>query len=333
MLNVAKLIHHKSLKWMLLLIGLYGVLFAEVSIANDSKQKLAGDTLQSDTLQIKQVSSYSEKGADTCLKCHDEDSDFPVLDIFKTPHGVKTDKHSPMGQLQCESCHGPAGKHTKKRIKKGEFREEMISFKQGNEIPVTEKNKICSSCHEKIDKSHWAGSTHQVNDVACSDCHQIHAVKDPVQIKSFQVEVCGDCHQSQKLASKRFSTHPLNSGEQMGCVDCHKPHGSDSEHLLVGEDTNDTCFQCHAAKRGPFAWEHEPASEDCALCHSPHGSNHKAMLKQKAPFMCQNCHSSQGHPGLAQGSSGLTSPAGRSCTNCHSKVHGSNHPSGNLLQR
>jgi len=323
-------------KWKLLAIGLFTVLCANVAFA-----KQPDDPKTQDILQIKQDAEYSKKGADTCLKCHDEDSKFPVLNIFKTPHGVTADKHSPMGQLQCETCHGPAGNHTDKRISKGEKREDMITFKRGNGTPVAEKNKICSSCHDKMDKSHWAGSVHQTNDVACTDCHQVHAAKDPVQVKSSQIDVCGTCHQSQKLAGKRFSTHPLKNGEQMGCSDCHSQHGSVNQHLLVGVSTNDTCFQCHAEKRGPFAFEHEPVSENCALCHNPHGSNNKAMLVQKAPLLCQSCHSSEGHPSILRDESGLPLPngsssaflLGRSCTNCHSQVHGSNHPSGYRLQR
>jgi DmsE family decaheme c-type cytochrome len=324
---------HGRIYWSLVCVG---ILFLNSSLAQDSVKQ----TDESD-LYIKQHADYSQKGADTCLQCHDEDSEFPVLDIFKTRHGNKADKHSPLGQLQCESCHGPAGQHSKKRIRKGKIREPMIAFERSDKISVFEKNKICSSCHLKTDKAHWAGSSHQVSEVACVDCHQIHVVDDPIQKKHRQVEVCGKCHQSQKLAANRFSSHPLKYGQQMGCTDCHAPHGSINEHLLIAETTNDTCFQCHAEKRGPFVWEHEPASEDCGLCHAPHGSNHKAMLVQKAPFLCQNCHSSQGHPSLAQDSSGLDRPfsssstflLGRSCTNCHSKVHGSNHPSGSRLQR
>ncbi len=54
------------------------------------------------------LQKYSEKGADTCLKCHDEDSEFPVLNIFKTKHAMAADTRTPFGGLQCESCHGPA---------------------------------------------------------------------------------------------------------------------------------------------------------------------------------------------------------------------------------
>src|SRR5690349_23197920 len=59
--------------------------------------------------------AFTPKGADTCLKCHDEDSKFPVVAIFKTAHGQKADPRAPFGQLQCESCHGPGGEHARKK--------------------------------------------------------------------------------------------------------------------------------------------------------------------------------------------------------------------------
>src|SRR5262249_54255061 len=66
---------------------------------------------------------YSEKGADTCLGCHDEESDtetFQVGGIFKTKHAFRGDKHAPFGPggLQCEACHGPGDRHATQGKKK-----------------------------------------------------------------------------------------------------------------------------------------------------------------------------------------------------------------------
>ncbi len=108
---------------------------------------------------------------------------------------------------------------------------------------------------------------------------------------------------------------------------------------LIKNTLNDTCYTCHAEKRGPYLWEHAPVAEDCSLCHSSHGSVNEALLKTRSPQLCQQCHSQAGHPSVGyQGtgaSMGNTSGfvAGKSCLNCHNQVHGSNHPSGNLLQR
>ena len=79
--------------------------------------------------------------------------------------------------------------------------------------------------------------------------------------------------------------------------------------------------------------------EGCIACHAPHGSNHPGMLTKRAPLLCQSCHSQAGHPSVAYGTEGLASgmPSeyllGQNCMNCHSQVHGSNHPSGSKLMR
>jgi hypothetical protein len=61
------------------------------------------------------------------------------------------------------------------------------------------------------------------------------------------------------------------------------------------------------------------------------------MLKARAPFLCQQCHLAQFHPSTAYSGTGLPGDAipsgaqqllGKNCMNCHSQVHGSNHPSG-----
>ncbi len=289
---------------------------------------------------LAEAEHYSKYGADTCLQCHDQASNFPVMAVFNSAHGTKDSKNAPFSTsgLQCEACHGAVGEHAVKRLRKGEKRAPMIAFSARDSIAAEEKSAICLSCHQKSAATHWQGSSHQANNLTCHDCHQIHVSEDPILTKSNQLEQCGQCHKNAKLMAHRASTHPLRSG-QMGCSDCHQPHDSNSDKLLIADTVNETCFQCHAEKRGPFLWEHEPVTDSCLNCHQAHGSNQASLLTQRAPYLCQNCHSSQGHPSFSFGSSNLPqqSPSafllGRSCNNCHSKVHGSNHPSGSRLQR
>ena len=54
----------------------------------------------------------------------------------------------------------------------------------------------------------------------------------------------------------------------MTCSGCHSPHGSTAPAMLVKPTLNQTCYSCHAEKRGPLLWEHQPVTEDCALCHT-----------------------------------------------------------------
>jgi DmsE family decaheme c-type cytochrome len=282
------------------------------------------------------AASFSRKGADTCLRCHDEDSDFPVLDLFKTRHGQQADTRSPFAQHQCESCHGASGEHSKRPRKAMSMR----NFGVNSKASAEDENQVCIGCHQQGATSDWHTSTHQENDIKCANCHTIHTTNDKVLDKQTQPSVCFDCHQKQRADSMKASTHPVRYGK-MACSDCHQPHDSKSEHSLIGNSINETCYTCHAEKRGPFLWEHAPASEDCSLCHESHGSNHPSLLIRRSPLLCQSCHSRSGHPELAYGGDQLPGQDGlrsafllsQGCANCHSQVHGSNHPSGLNLAR
>jgi DmsE family decaheme c-type cytochrome len=127
----------------------------------------------------------------------------------------------------------------------------------------------------------------------------------------------------------------------MGCSDCHSAHGSATVAMLNKPTLNQTCYSCHADKRGPMLWEHAPVSEDCALCHTAHGSLRDALLTKTPPLLCQQCHAPADHPSVARTSQSLPGGAAGGaiflaaggCINCHSQVHGSNHPAGAKLMR
>jgi DmsE family decaheme c-type cytochrome len=153
-----------------------------------------------------------------------------------------------------------------------------------------------------------------------------------------QQQTCMDCHKQRRSDIRKPSSHPMELGS-MTCSSCHDPHNGDNEFLLNEPTINDTCYTCHAEKRGPVLWEHAPVAEDCSLCHDAHGSNHAALLRKRAPLLCQQCHSPAGHPSFALTPGDVEDPfrnrfqLARGCLNCHSKVHGSNHPSGATLHR
>lgn len=282
-----------------------------------------------------------------CTKCHDAEEMKPILAIYQTKHGVKGDSRTP----SCQSCHGESEKHLKGDPKqKGRAAPDVLfGTKRGTSgsfAPSETKaqNAACLSCHDKDAKrTHWEGGAHQVGDVACASCHETHAAHDKVRDKKTQTEVCFACHKEQRAQSHKISTHPIGVGKVV-CSDCHNPHGSTGPKLLKKNTVTETCFSCHAEKRGPFLWEHQPATEDCATCHTPHGSNITPLLKSRTPFLCSECHDGPHHSkdpaaGSAAGTQGgLTAVpsenyTGRACLNCHAMVHGSNHPAGALLHR
>jgi len=296
------------------------------------------------------------KGDAKCTGCHDE-ADEPqptmlqlhpsVLSIATTRHGVKGDPRTPT----CTDCHGESSDHLNYKGKDKPPKPDRV-FTRNTPTPAESRNAACLSCHEKErNRALWSGSQHEGNDVACTSCHNIHTQNDKVLNKATQSEVCFTCHKTQRAETHKISTHPLNAGK-MTCSDCHNPHGSTGPKLLIKSNVNQTCYTCHAEKRGPFLWEHGPVVDDCTNCHTPHGSTTAPLLKARMPWLCQECHSGDhgknlysgaNLPGGAvvtvngmQGVANQSPPAqlnARSCINCHSIIHGSNHPAGAKFQR
>jgi DmsE family decaheme c-type cytochrome len=277
---------------------------------------------------------YSEHGAQTCLKCHNQE---PVTFILQTPHAATGDPHAPFGQHECESCHGPSQAHVADPL----HASPTVLFKGPKESPVATRNEVCLTCHLNGLRMNWEGSPHQNNDLACASCHTIHVTKDPILVKATQPAKCFTCHAQQRAESFEYSHHPIREGKVV-CSDCHNPHGSAGEHLMKEFTVNETCYTCHADKRGPMLWEHQPVRESCLNCHAPHGSNEARLMKERMNFMCSSCHSAVSNnsggafggahslPGNLQGTATFNSALAnnRMCLNCHSQIHGSNSPNG-----
>jgi DmsE family decaheme c-type cytochrome len=237
----------------------------------------------------------------------------------------------------CEACHGPGSVHVQNPVEPAT----IIRFSRRSTLPIADQNGVCLNCHRGGQRIFWASSMHESQDVACSDCHNPMAnfsIRGMEARRSIN-ETCFQCHKTQRAEFSRRSHMPLLEG-RMTCVDCHNPHGSTTEPLLKADSVNETCYACHAEKRGPFLFEHAPVRESCANCHSPHGSNHEKLLVTARPLLCQQCHAQPGHPAqmltrgnMANGSFPDVRLISRSCSNCHSQIHGSNHPSGSRFER
>ena len=271
--------------------------------------------------------TYSE-GVKVCTECHDDEH---ATAIMSGPHGMAADPRTPAATKGCESCHGPGGEHARQEKK---FRVAQ-TLEGHSEEDAAARAEVCMNCHGKTAQKHFLTSEHSRADVACSDCHDVHSRNDKVLNRLTQTEVCVDCHQDQKANMNKFSRHPIREGK-VACTDCHNPHGAKGEHMLVEATTNETCYKCHAEKRGPFLFEHEPVQDDCSECHNPHGSVNDQLLTARPPFLCQQCHNDTRHPGTVYANANVASSnraIGRGCTNCHTNVHGSNHPSGVTFRR
>ncbi|QSX29366.1 DmsE family decaheme c-type cytochrome [Shewanella cyperi] len=274
---------------------------------------------------------YDPRGTKGCMKCHDVDAEKPIMAIQHTVHAVIADADSPFAKNNrgCESCHGPSAGHGA-NLQDDEVRPApAVNFNTTLGLsPVKDREEACLNCHQKQGHvAQWQGSAHEQADVSCTSCHELHTQNDPMLDKKLQAEKCYSCHTNERIDSNRASHHPMKEG-LVTCTDCHQVHGSNGPSLLTGFTVNETCYSCHAEKRGPFLWEHEPVTENCLNCHLAHGSNNMRLLKVRSPYLCQSCHMQKGGHDSALNLPGDSKFDQKGCVNCHSSVHGSNHPSG-----
>jgi DmsE family decaheme c-type cytochrome len=210
------------------------------------------------------------------------------------------------------------------------------------DLPKLEQNQTCLTCHNRGDHAGWEGSGHERRNVTCTTCHSVHSPKsfEHQLVKATQTQVCATCHRTQVAKTERAVAHmPVREGK-MSCSSCHNPHGSinNVKALKSGTSVAESCTTCHTEMRGPVLWEHAPVRENCATCHDPHGSSNDRMLVVRMPMLCQRCHVATRHPASIYDNNAITVNKsnrmfGRSCVNCHSNVHGSNHPSGQFYMR
>jgi DmsE family decaheme c-type cytochrome len=254
-------------------------------------------------------------GMETCAVCHEQ-----TVAAFKDSiHGKRG--FEMRSSRACETCHGPGKAHVDAEGAKGTIIDPAA-------LPAADQSKTCLECHSRGAVLMWGGSQHDTRGLSCLSCHSVHKAEDEkvLLVKPAETDLC----------FYRASHHPIPEGK-IECTNCHNPHGTATARLLVGDSVPETCYQCHAEKRGPFLWEHIPVREDCTNCHDPHGTNHLSMLVAKVPFLCQRCHSDTRHPGTLYGQAAVDSFSNRivmrGCPNCHQNIHGSNHHSGKYFLR
>ncbi|HEU5179664.1 MAG TPA: DmsE family decaheme c-type cytochrome [Candidatus Polarisedimenticolia bacterium] len=265
-----------------------------------------------------------------CGACHEDQA----KNFKLNPHG-KTGIADWDGHHACETCHGSGTAHMESGDKK--------DIRNPGKLSATELNAVCLTCHGRGEEhTRWLGSPHETRNLSCLNCHKIHQQGEPAPFlfaKATEFDTCTSCHLRRKASLMRSAHMPLRE-KQMTCSSCHNVHGGPGPSMLRQNSVVENCFSCHAEKRAPFLWEHPPVKENCANCHDPHGSLHPRLLVAKLPRLCQQCHDETRHPTQPY-SDASSAPEffpnsrmfDKGCMNCHSQIHGSNHPSGVRFMR
>ena len=256
-------------------------------------------------------------GEAKCVVCHVEQKP----NFAHTAH-AKAMRANPANELQakvCEACHGPGSRH----VKNSEDKSLIIGFTRSWGTPIETQNSQCLACHKGGQRLFWSGSTHEMNRVACADCHKdddVHAGQMGAKCTTCHTTLTwtGGKYDHDKAAFKLTGAHDKvecnachlggkYKGTPQRCAACHLP---DDVHQ---GSRGDKCAECHTTetwksakfdhgKETGFALLGRHSGLDCGACHK------QADFKDKLPRTCVGCHKADDAHALR---------FGEDCKTCH----------------
>ncbi len=168
--------------------------------------------------------ALKKKGFELCRGCHNS----KVNDMFS-----QNRLHWPvLGKDGCLNCHSP---HASSQ--QGLLNAPMI--------------QLCGKCHaDTLARQEQSPTKHEpIKEGMCTVCHSPHASNNVLlTTQASTIELCGQCHDWQK-----HSTHPIgekivekrNKNLTMGCLSCHRSHGTEYKHMIPFATITELCTQCH----------------------------------------------------------------------------------------
>ncbi len=248
-------------------------------------------------------------GRKACIRCHRSETRGFGLEV----HGkVLEAQGEDAYQRSCEACHGPGEAHREDPLPGN-----IVNYPKDGEA----MSEACVSCHPPHGEG-WIGLSpeHEGARVACMDCHGGPHKPPPDQpmLAGPVTDLCGSCHQDQ--AAQFLMPFAHREGKNPAeCTACHATHGLEAKSPFFTSSDRESCVSCHPGKAGPFIFPHPPERvEGCGSCHMSHGAGNPFLLtRANITQLCLECHADT--PAFHD----LSQSRYRSCTACHSAVHGS----------
>ena len=211
--------------------------------------------------------------------------------------------------------------------------------------PAADDNYVgsdtCAACHEAQFKSFDAtkhGELHNLASwkgkvVGCESCHgpgkaHVEGEGDPTKIISFKkmnakavAETCLTCHAGKETHNNfRRGEHWRNN---VGCTDCHSPHGADHGDFKAGSQTFVAAATHQNPGRATVAMLKQGEPQLCMSCHNETKSQFSKPFHHKVlegTMTCSDCHNP--HGGYEQKQARLAVGADAACVKCHANKQG-----------
>jgi predicted CXXCH cytochrome family protein len=224
---------------------------------------------------VKRENLLAREGQALCLSCHEK--------IARRLADKKLTVHAAVGDGQCGDCHAGHGAMAPALLKKDqpelclechEADGEKVRKVHGGYAVAEARCTGCHDPHASPSKKLIAENAHPpFGDRDCSTCHLPPGEKrGTARLKKDILVECDNCHDfAKRAAAVKVAHRPVKEGR---CFECHTPHASAREHLLV-ESGGSLCWGCHEKTQKvleqPFV--HAPVKRgECTrqkACHTP----------------------------------------------------------------
>lgn len=300
---------------------------------HDAENKSFGHTLHA---KIFREDPANETQKAVCEACHGPGSlhikntkDHSLLVGFSKNWGTPVEKMN----AQCLNCHKGGQRifwqgsiHQTNKLACSDCHNPMAKFSAGGLMKKPSITETCQTCHQQ-QRAEFKKKSHMPvpeGKMTCEDCHNPHGTSSKRLLKADSVnELCYACH-AEKRGPYLWEHAPVREN----CMNCHVAHGSNNDKLLV-QTRPFLCSGCHSTtgSMGHLVWgdnttgnlsNGDPTAAGLAISNTV--ANTVTGLANAAPA-----------GNTLQGISKRMT--GRSCSNCHSAIHGSNAPGGARFQR
>jgi DmsE family decaheme c-type cytochrome len=260
------------------------------------------ETCHEDAVKKMRATPHATLGQ-SCTSCHGDVTDHLKSNLEKGVPGpvksLKTAKAPEVNQT-CQGCHEKthnatwAGSAHQRRGLACTSCHSAHSFESDkSQLKTAREADTCYSCHGNMRAKGLRTSHHPVREglMSCSSCHNAHDGSRPKMIKAeYTNELCLQCH-TEKRGPFFWEHAPVREN----CLNCHDPHGSNHDKLLVSQQPW-LCQRCHLNTRHP------------GTVYT--GLNAAGTLPTASNRAVEHA-----------------------CKNCHQNVHGGNAPSAPYLGR